>query len=158
MKKNGMKNFLTYSVAVVLLIAFAGCSSNEDEIVTSAFAEPQFLFGATRSEVIAKMGDNYSSSTSDRLTYTQPSDNVATYIYSFSDEKVIGVAMVVDDVYLSSLMNFLLERYKPLPPIVVGDDVNRYVDDLDAGKATMMITEQKYSDSSSVVLYSPFTD
>ncbi|MCD8471889.1 MAG: hypothetical protein LRY33_05280 [Parabacteroides chartae] len=153
-----MKNFLTYSVAVVLLIAFAGCSSSEDEIVTSAFAEPQFLFGATRSEVIAKMGDNYSSSTSDRLTYTQPSDNVATYIYSFSDEKVIGVAMVVDDVYLSSLMNFLLERYKPLPPIVVGDDVNRYVDDLDAGKATMMITEQKYSDSSSVVLYSPFTD
>ena len=153
-----MKNFLTYSVAVVLLIAFAGCSSNEDEIVTSAFAEPQFLFGATRSEVIAKMGDNYSSSTSDRLTYTQPSDNVTTYIYSFSDEKVIGVAMVVDDVYLSSLMNFLLERYKLLPPIVVGDDVNRYVDDLDAGKATMMITEQKYSASSSVVLYSPFTD
>lgn len=43
------------------------------------FTEPQFLFGATKEEVYAKVGTNYSVSNDDVIAYTSSSGRVKGY-------------------------------------------------------------------------------
>lgn len=110
--------------------------------LVTAFVEPPLLFGATRSEVIAKVGDNYSSLDDTVLTYVRP------------NEKVVGVKMEVDGFYLGDLTTFLRERYRC--PYPMYQDYNTYYNVAAYETPTMVITENLSASHSSTVYYSPY--
>ena len=123
-------------------------------LITS-FTEPQFLFGATKNEVIAKVGSNYSSSTDTGIAYIPTSGKVKGYIYLMENGKVKAVSMIVSTLYLESLTDFLLERYVPAT-FVEANYTALYVNALSLKKTTMVIGEQAYSVSWMTVLYMPY--
>src|SRR5574344_2435462 len=123
-------------------------------LVTS-FIEPQFLFGATKNEVIAKVGSNYSSSTDTGIAYIPTSGKVKGYAYLLKNGKVTAVAMIVSTLYMESLTDFLLERY--VPATFSEDNYTAlFVNGLSLEKTTMVIGEQLYSTSFMNVLYFPY--
>lgn len=123
-------------------------------LITS-FSEPQFLFGATKNEVISKVGSNYSSSTDTGITYIPTSGRVKGYAYLLKNGKVTAVAMIVSTLYLESLTDFLLERY--VPATFSEDNYTAlFVNGLSLEKTTMVIGEQLYSTSFMNVLYFPY--
>ena len=125
--------------------------------VYTQFSEPQFLFGATKDEVYAKVGTNYSLSNESGIAYTTTNDRVRGYIYLLKDGKVSSVVMVVSSSYFSSLTDFLLERYAPATFSEENYTV-LYVNALTADKITMIIGEQVYSASIIYVAYLPYTN
>ena len=125
--------------------------------VFTQFAEPQFLFGATKDEVYAKVGTNYSLSNESGIVYTTANDRVRGYLYLLKDGRVTSVVMVVSSSYFSSLTDFLLERYAPAT-FSEEDYTVLYVNALTADKITMIIGEQVYSASIIYVAYLPYTN
>jgi|UPI000468D422 hypothetical protein len=125
--------------------------------VFTQFAEPQFLFGATKDEVYAKVGTNYSLSNESGIAYTTTNDRVRGYLYLLKDGKVSSVVMVVNSIYFDSLTDFLLERYAPATFSEENYTV-LYVNALTADKITMIIGEQVYSASIIYVAYLPYTN
>jgi len=125
--------------------------------VYTQFTEPQFLFGATKDEVYAKVGTNYSLSDDKSIIYITKSDRVIGYIYLLNDGKVEAVLMLVSSSYFSSLTDFLLERYVPAT-FSEEDYTVLYVNALTADKITMIIGEQVYSSSMIYVAYIPYTN
>ena len=125
--------------------------------VYTQFSEPQFLFGATKDEVYAKVGTNYSLSNETGIAYTTTNDRVRGYLYLLKDGKVSSVVMVVSSSYFSSLTDFLLERYAPAT-FSEEDYTVLYVNALTADKITMIIGEQVYSASIIDVAYLPYTN
>lgn len=125
--------------------------------VFTQFVEPQFLFGATKDEVYAKVGTNYSLSNESGIAYTTTNDRVRGYIYLLKDGKVSSVVMVASSSYFSSLTDFLLERYAPATFSEENYTV-LYVNALTADKITMIIGEQVYSTSIIYVAYLPYTN
>jgi hypothetical protein len=125
--------------------------------VYTQFTEPQFLFGATKDEVYAKVGTNYSISDDNGIVYTKTSDRTRGYIYLLKDGKVSSVVMVVNSIYFDSLTDFLLERYAPAT-FSEEDYTVLYVNALTADKITMIIGEHVYSSSLIYVAYLPYTN
>ena len=125
--------------------------------VYTQFSEPQFLFGATKDEVYAKVGTNYSLSNESGIVYTTANDRVRGYLYLLKDGRVTSVVMVVSSSYFSSLTDFLLERYAPAT-FSEEDYTVLYVNALTADKITMIIGEQVYSASIIYVAYLPYTN
>lgn len=125
--------------------------------VYTQFTEPQFLFGATKDEVYAKVGTNYSLSNESGIAYITTNDRVRGYLYLLKDGKVSSVVMVVSSSYFSSLTNFLLERYAPAT-FSEEDYTVLYVNALTADKITMIIGEQVYSASIIYVVYLPYAN
>ncbi|MCH4183464.1 MAG: Ig-like domain-containing protein [Prevotella sp.] len=120
------------------------------------FIEPQLLFGATKDEVLDKVGTNYSLSNDNGIVYTTESDRMKGYIYLFKDGKVAAVAMVTNSLYVDNLTDFLLERYEPAT-ISEEDYTVLYINALTTEKATMLIGEQIYSPTIINVFYMPYT-
>ena len=125
--------------------------------VYTQFAEPQFLFGATKDEVYAKVGTNYSLSNESGIVYTTTSGRVKGYLYLLKDGKVSSEVMVVSSSYLNSLTDFLLERYAPAT-FSEEDYTVLYVNALTADKITMIIGERVYSASIIYVAYLPYNN
>lgn len=124
--------------------------------VYTQFTEPQFLFGATKEEVYAKVGTNSNAVSDDNgIVYTTTGDWVRGYIYILKDGKVSGVTMLVNSIYFDSLTDFLLERYVPAT-ISEEDNSVLYINALTTDKATMIIGEQVYSPSILTVFYIPY--
>ncbi len=123
-------------------------------LVTS-FVEPQFLFGATKNEVISKVGSNYSNSTSTGIAYTPSSGKVKGYVYLLKDGKVCAVGMIVSTLYMETLTDFLLERYMPAT-FSEENYTALFVNGISLEKTTMLIGEQLYSVSLMNVVYMPY--
>lgn len=123
-------------------------------LITS-FTEPQFLFGATKDEVISKVGSNYSKSTSTGIAYTPSSGKVKGYAYLLKDGKVSAVGMVISTLYMESLTDFLLERYMPAT-FSEENYTALFVNGISLEKTTMLIGEQLYSVSLMNVVYMPY--
>ena len=120
------------------------------------FTEPQLLFGATKDEVLAKVGTNYILSDEDGVAYMTSNIRIKGYLYILTDGKVSSVVMMVNSDYLNSLTDFLLERYIPIT-ISEEDYTALYANGLTADKITMLIGEQIYSASIINVFYMPNT-
>ncbi|MDD4760575.1 MAG: Ig-like domain-containing protein [Bacteroidaceae bacterium] len=125
--------------------------------VYTQFTEPQFLFGATKDEVYAKVGTNYSLSNDNSIVYIKTSDRTRGYLYLLKDGRVTSVVMMVSSSYFSSLTDFLLERYVPAT-FSEEDYTILYVNALTADKITMIIGEQVYSVSIIGVIYIPYSN
>jgi len=126
-------------------------------LVYTQFTEPEFLFGATKDEVYAKVGTNYSLSNESGIAYTTTNDRVRGYLYLLKDGKVSSVVMVVNSIYFDSLTDFLLKRYAPATFSEENYTV-LYVNALTADKITMIIGEQVYSASIINVVYIPYSN
>lgn len=123
--------------------------------VYTSFIEPQFLFGATKEEVISKVGSDYNSATSSVIGYIPTSGKVKAYLYLLKDGKVSAVAMTISTAYMESITNFLLERY--IPAALSDENYTAlFINGLDLDKTTMIIGEQIYSASLINVLYMPY--
>ena len=123
--------------------------------VYTSFTEPQFLFGATKDEVISKVGSNYASATSSVIGYVPTSGKVKAYFYFLKDGKVSAVGMSISTAYMESITNFLLERY--IPATISDEDYTAlFINGLGLDKTTMIIGEQIYSVSLINVIYMPY--
>ena len=125
--------------------------------VYTEFTEPQFLFGATKDEVYAKVGTNYSLSNESGIAYKSTNEIIKGYLYLLKDGKVEAVAIVVNSLYVDNLTDFLLERYVPVT-ISEEDYTALYINALTAEKATILIGEQIYSPTIINVFYMPYTN
>ena len=125
--------------------------------VYTQFTEPQFLFGATKDEIYAKVGTNYTLSNEDGIVYKSTSGRAQAYLYLLKDGKVAYIAMAVSSAYVNSLTDFLLERYAPATFSEENYTV-LYVNALTADKITMIIGEQVYSASIINVVYIPYSN
>ena len=125
--------------------------------VYTQFTEPQLMFGATKDEVYAKVGTNYSISDNNGIVYTTTSGRTRGYIYLLTDGKVSSILMVVNSIYIDSLTEFLLERYE-LATFSEKDYSVLYINALTTNKATMIIGEQIYSSSLIYVVYLPYSN
>jgi acylphosphatase len=125
--------------------------------VYTDFTEPQLLFGATKDEVFAKVGTNYSVSDDNDIAYKSTNGIIKGYLYLLKDGKVEAVAMVVNSLYVDNLTDFLLERYVPVT-ISEKDYTALYINALTAEKATILIGEQIYSPTIINVIYLPYTN
>ena len=124
--------------------------------VYTDFTEPQLLFGATKDEVFAKVGTNYSVSDDNGIAYKSTNGIIKGYLYLLKDGKVAAVAMVTNSLYVDNLTDFLLERYEPAT-ISEEDYTVLYINALTTEKATMLIGEQIYSPTIINVFYMPYT-
>lgn len=123
--------------------------------VYTSFTEPQFLFGATKNEVISKVGSNYDIANSSGIGYIPTSGKVMGYFYLLKDGKVSAVGMAISTIYIDSFTNFLLERY--IPATIFDENYTAlFINSLDLDETTMVIGEQIYSISLIRVIYFPY--
>lgn len=122
--------------------------------VNTYFVEPLYDFNLTKANVKSKLGTPYNE-TDNGLAYRSTSSRINAYAYLFDENnKLKASSMMVKSTYLSSLMDFISERYLPLD--YDEDTSTAYcVNGSSKETITMAVSVQVYNSSNIQVKYYP---